>query len=157
MYPVNQVFLGSSDPLLSQNDINNQIQLLKQYEAQLALMQKKGTLHTDLIWDDIDREVSSLTDSQKNKFLEDKEYVDITNALQNMVQIELLNLVKAKIENTEEGKDLLQRQLRLVKKLKTKIIEDTNNEMAVFKKFKEFSKDNPNLTYDEFVKQWRNM
>lgn len=157
MYPVNQVFLGNSDPLLSQNDINNQIQLLKQYEAQLALMQKKGTLHTDLIWDDIDREVSSLTDSQKNKFLEDKEYVDITNALQNMVQIELLNLVKAKIENTEEGKDLLQRQLRLVKKLKTKIIEDTNNEMAVFKKFQEFSKDNPNLTYDEFVKQWRNM
>lgn len=74
-----------------------------------------------------------------------------------MVQIELLNLVKAKIENTEEGKDLLQRQLRLVKKLKTKIIEDTNNEMAVFKKFQEFSKDNPNLTYDEFVKQWRNM
>lgn len=157
MYPVNQVFLGSSDPLLSQNDINNQIQLLKQYEAQLALMQKKGTLHTDLIWDDIDREVSSLTDSQKNKFLDDKEYVDITNALQNMVQIELLNLVKAKIENTEEGKDLLQRQLRLVKKLKTKIIEDTNNEMAIFKKFQEFSKDNPNLTYDEFVKQWRNM
>lgn len=157
MYPVNQVFLGSSDPLLSQNDINNQIQLLKQYEAQLALMQKKGTLHTDLIWDDIDREVSSLTDSQKSKFLEDKEYVDITNALQNMVQIELLNLVKAKIENTEEGKDLLQRQLRLVKKLKTKIIEDTNNEMAIFKKFQEFSKDNPNLTYDEFVKQWRNM
>lgn len=49
MYPVNQVFLGNSDPLLSQSDINNQIQLLKQYEAQLALMQKKGTLHTDLI------------------------------------------------------------------------------------------------------------
>lgn len=157
MYPVNQVFLGNSDPLLSQNDINNQIQLLKQYEAQLALMQKKGTLHTDLIWDDIDREVSSLTDLQKSKFLEDKEYVEISNALQNMVQIELLNLVKAKIENTEEGRDLLQRQLRLVKKLKTKIIEDTNNEMAIFKKFQEFSKDNPNLTYDEFVKQWRNM
>lgn len=157
MYPVNQVFLGNSDPLLSQNDINNQIQLLKQYEAQLALMQKKGTLHTDLIWDDIDREVSSLTDLQKSRFLEDKEYVEISNALQNMVQIELLNLVKAKIENTEEGRDLLQRQLRLVKKLKTKIIEDTNNEMAIFKKFQEFSKDNPNLTYDEFVKQWRNM
>lgn len=157
MYPVNQVFLGNSDPLLSQSDINNQIQLLKQYEAQLALMQKKGTLHTDLIWDDIDREVSSLTDLQKSRFLEDKEYVEISNALQNMVQIELLNLVKAKIENTEEGRDLLQRQLRLVKKLKTKIIEDTNNEMAIFKKFQEFSKDNPNLTYDEFVKQWRNM
>lgn len=49
MYPVNQVFLGNNDPLLSNNDINNQIQILKQYEAQLAQMQKKGTLQTDLI------------------------------------------------------------------------------------------------------------
>ena len=46
MFPVNQVFLGNSDPLLSQTDINNQIQLLKQYEAQLSQLQSKGTLHT---------------------------------------------------------------------------------------------------------------
>lgn len=49
MYPVNQVFLGNSDPLLSHTDINSQIQMLKQYEAQLAQLQKKGTLQTDLI------------------------------------------------------------------------------------------------------------
>lgn len=49
MYPVNQVFLGNSDPLLSQTDINNQIQMLKQYEAQLSKLQTKGTLQTDLI------------------------------------------------------------------------------------------------------------
>lgn len=83
MYPVNQVFLGNSDPLLSQSDITSQMQILKQYEAQLAQLQKKGTLQTDLIWDDID------------------------------------------------------------------------NEMAIFKKFREFSKDNPGLTYEEFIKQWR--
>lgn len=101
--------------------------------------------------------MSSLTESQKAKFLEDQEYTEITNSLQNMVQIELINLVKAKIENTAEGKDLLQRQLQLVKRLKNKIIQDTDNEMAIFTKFREFSKDNPNLTYDEFIKKWRNM
>ena len=53
------------------------------------------------------------------------------------------------------GKDLLQRQLKLVKKLKNKIVEETDNEMAIFKKFREFSKDNPGLTYEEFIKQWR--
>ena len=73
-----------------------------------------------------------------------------------MVQTELLNLVKAKVESTSEGKDLLQRQLKLVKKLKNKIVEETDNEMAIFKKFREFSKDNPGLTYEEFIKQWRN-
>lgn len=49
----------------------------------------------------------------------------------------------------------LQRQLKLVKKLKNKIVEETDNEMAIFKKFREFSKDNPGLTYEEFIKQWR--
>ena len=136
MYPVNQVFLGNSDPLLSQTDINDRLQLLKQYEAQLAQLQNKGTLHTKLIWDDIDQEMSSLTDSQKAKFFEDEEYTNITNSLQKIVQIELLNLVKSKIESTSEGKDLLTKQLQVVKKLKKKIIEDTDNEMALFKRFR---------------------
>ena len=97
--------------------------------------------------------MSSLTENQKARFFEDSEYTEITNSLQKIVQIELLNLVKSKIENSSEGKDLLQRQLKLVKKLKAKIVEETDNEIAIFKKFREFSKDNPNLTYEEFVKQ----
>lgn len=101
--------------------------------------------------------MNTLTESQKNRFFEDKEYSEITTSLQKMVQIELLNLVKAKIENTQEGKELLQKQLSIVKKLKTKIVQETDNEMAIFNKFREFSKDNPSLTYEEFCKQWRNM
>lgn len=153
MYPVNQVFLGTSDPLLSQDNINSQIQLLKQYEAQLSKLQAKGTLQTELIWDKIDNEMNSLTETQKLKFFENEEYAEITKNLQEMVQIELLNLVKAKIENTEKGKDLLEKQFKLVKKLKSKIVEDTNNEIAIFNKFKEYSKNNPNLTYEEFIKE----
>lgn len=156
MYPVNQVFLGTSDLLLSQDNINSQIQLLKQYEAQLSKLQAKGTLQTELIWDKIDNEMNSLSEAQKLKFFEDKEYTEITKTLQEMVQIELLNLVKVKIENSEKGKDLLEKQFKLVKKLKSKIVEDTNNEIAIFNKFKEYSKNNPNLTYEEFIKEWRN-
>lgn len=153
MYPVNQVFLGNSDPLLS-SDITDQLQKLKTYENQLLRFQQANT--KELIWDSIDKEMNALTDRQKAKFFEDKEYSDITASLQNMVQIELLNLVKAKIENTPEGKSLLEKQLVLVKKLKNKIVQETDNEMAIFNKFKEFSKENPSLTYDDFIKQWRN-
>lgn len=155
MYPVNQVFLGNSDPLLSNSDITDQLQRLKAYEAQLTKLQNIGS--QELIWDAIDKEMSSLTDSQKAKFFENKEYSEITMSLQNMVQLELLNLVKVKIENTPEGKILLQKQLGIVKDLKKKIVQETDNEIAIFNKFREFSKDNPNLTYDEFIKQWRNM
>lgn len=153
MYPVNQVFLGNSDPLLA-SDITDQLQRVKAYESQLMQLQK--TASKELIWDSIDNEMNALTESQKNRFFEDKEYSEITTSLQKMVQIELLNLVKAKIEGTQEGKELLQRQLSVVKKLKNKIVQETDNEMAIFNKFREFSKDNPSLTYEEFCKQWRN-
>lgn len=155
MYPVNQVFLGNSDPLLSNTDITDQLQRLKAYEAQLLKLQTPTA--QELIWDSIDKEMTSLSESQKAKFFEDKEYSEITASLQNMIQIELLNLVKSKIESTPEGRNLLQRQLEIVRTLKKKIVQETDNEMAIFNKFREFSKDNPSLTYEEFIKQWRSM
>jgi hypothetical protein len=51
-----------------------------------------------------------------------------------------------------EGKELLQRQLKIVRSLKSKIIQDTNREMEMFRKFREFSKAHPEVTYDEFIK-----
>lgn len=63
------------------------------------------------------------------------------------------NLVRGKIEASEDGKHLLEEQLKLVKLLKSKIVEVTNKEMELFKAFKEASKTNPNLTYEEFLKK----
>ena len=48
---------------------------------------------------------------------------------------------------------MLEEQLKLVKLLKSKIVEVTNKEMELFKAFKEASKTNPNLTYEEFLKK----
>ena len=77
--------------------------------------------------------------------------MEIYTKLQLLVQAELLDMVKGKIENTKEGKELLEAQLDLVKKLKVKIIEETNRELTLFTQFKEFSKSNPNVTYEEFL------
>ena len=157
MYPVNQVILGNPDPLLtSPGDIDSQMQWIKQYEARLKQIQTTGTLHTP-IWDQIDQEMNMLTDSQKRRFFENEDYVKNNQEIEQLVQIELLNLVKSKIENSPRGKDLLSEQFKLVKKLKNKVIEETDNEMIIFKKFKEISKENPNLTYEEFCKQWQNI
>lgn len=161
MYPVNQVFVGG-DPLLSPSNpmnsipnIDEQIQLLERQRQMIEAAQQQRTqvnYSKKLIWDDIDSEVSPLTDEQKAMLFQNEEYVDIYNKLQMMVQSELLNLVKGRIENTEEGKELLNSQLKLVRKLKGSIVDTTNREMEMFKKFREFSKQNPNITYDEFIK-----
>lgn len=151
--PINQVFLGS-DPYHTFDDIDIQIQNMENYRNKLqqlkALQAQQTTIK--LIWDDIDAEVRPMTDEQKKRMFNDTEYVETYSRLNEMVQNEILNLVKAKIENTQEGKELLTQQLRIVKRLKSDIISETNKEMELFKRFKEFSKLNPGVTYEDFIK-----
>lgn len=155
MYPVNQVILGGDSMFSNMDDIDMQIQRMEAYRnrlQQLKSMQAQSQ-PTKLIWDDIDALISPMSEEQKSRLLQDEEYVENYNRVQNIVQNELLNLVKGKIESTPEGKELLQNQLKIVKRLKNKIIDDTNREMEMFKRFREFSKGHPGVTYEEFIKE----
>ena len=164
MIPVNQVILGG-DPLLGGsvigNSLDEQLQLLERYKQNLeAAKQMKQQLQQPtsqptsqkLIWDDIDAEVEPMTDEQKSKLLQDEDYAETYTKIQNMVNAEILNLVKGRIESTPEGKELLSHQLKTVKRLKGKIIDETNREMEMFIRFREYSKQHPGVTYDEFIK-----
>jgi hypothetical protein len=151
MYPVNQVILGNTDPLATSFDnIDAQMQMYQAKLQQLKAAQQAKSVK--LIWDDIDAEVQPMSKEQKERLFQDNDYLDNYNEIQEMVQAEILNLVKPRIENTERGKELLSNQLKIVKKLKTKIINDTNREMELFVRFKEYTKQHPNATYEEFLK-----
>ena len=161
MIPINQVILGGGDPLLGTsvvgNNLDEQLQLLERYkqnlEAAKQIKQQTASVPVQkLIWDEIDSEIVPMTEEQKNMLFQDEDYVETYTRIQGMVQAELLNLVKGRIESTQEGKDLLQSQLKIVKKLKGKIIQETNREMEMFRKFREFSKQHPEVTYEEFIK-----
>lgn len=162
MIPVNQVILGG-DPLLGNsmigNSLDDQLQLIEKYkqnlEAAKQLRQQTQSIQQPvqkLIWDEVDAEIAPMSDEQKSMLLQDEDYVETYTKIQSMVQNEILNLVKGRIENIPEGKELLQSQLKIVKKLKGKIIQETNKEMEMFRKFREFSKTNPEITYEEFIK-----
>ena len=164
MIPINQVILGGGDPLLGNsmvgNSLDEQLQLIEKYkqnlEAAKQLRQQAQSVQQPvpqrMVWDEIDAEINPMTDEQKTRMLQDEDYVDTYTKIQDMVQAEILNLVKGRIEATPEGKELLQRQLKIVKKLKGKIIQETNREMEMFRKFREFSKTHPEVTYEEFIK-----
>lgn len=175
MIPVNQFILGGSDPLLypsekMTNSIDEQIAFLQSQKQAINEAYRRNAIPnanngvtqnqqvtqqptTQGIWDAIDAEIAPLTQEQQNMLLSNQDYVNNYNALQSMVQAEILNLVREKIEASEDGKHLLEEQLKLVKLLKSKIVEVTNKEMELFKAFKEASKTNPNLTYEEFLKK----
>lgn len=148
MSPVNQIILGNDAIFSNIDEIDSQIKKMEMYKQKLSqLKEVKSTL-----WNNIDLEISSMNIDQRNKLFEDSEYLETYNEIQNMVQTELLNLVKGKIENSEKGKTLLEKQLKILKKLKDNIIKESNKEIELFNKFKEFSKTNPNATYEEFIK-----
>lgn len=150
MYPTNQIILGGETMFNPMEDIDVQIQRMEAYKQKLVQLQ--GMKSEKLIWDEIDAEVTPLSEEQRRRLLQDQEYFETDSSLQMMVQNEIINLVKGRIEASEKGKELLTKQLKIVRRLKDKIINDTNREMEMFMKFKEFSKHNPSVTYEEFIK-----
>ena len=156
MMPISQINIGG-DPLLGTPGFNIEEQL-RQLELRKQSLESMKQLNpqampTSVIWNEIDSEVKVLTPEQLQKLFENEEYVITYNRIQEMVNAEILNIVKPRIESTPEGKQLLQMQLNLVKKMKPKIVEDTNREVELFRRFREFSKTNPDITYEDFLKQ----
>lgn len=129
MIPVTQFILGNSDPLLypsekMTNSIDEQIAFLQSqkqaineaYRRNAIPNANNGTTQnqqvpTQGIWDAIDAEIAPLTQEQQNMLLSNQDYVNNYNALQSMVQAEVLNLVRGKIEASADGKHLLEEQL----------------------------------------------
>lgn len=153
--PINQITIGG-DPLLSSQGFNIEEQL-KQLELRKQSLEAMKQLNTQAIpqsvlWDSIDSEIKVLSQEQILKLFENQEYSTIYTRIQELVNAEIINLVKCRIENTAEGKQLLQEQLNIIKRMKPLIVEETNREVELFKRFREYSKSNPNITYEEFIK-----
>ena len=96
MIPINQVILGGGDPLLGNSMVGNspdeQLQLIEKYkqnlEAAKQLRQQvqpaQQPVPQRMIWDEIDAEISPMTDEQKTRMLQDEDYVDTYTKIQEM-------------------------------------------------------------------------
>jgi hypothetical protein len=157
MIPVSQINIGG-DPLLTTQGYNieeqlRQLELRRQSLESLKQLNPQAMPNSSIIWNEIDSEVKVLSNEQLQKLFENEDYVRIYSRIQELVNTEILNLVKPRIESSPEGKQLLQEQLNTVRKMKPKIVEDSNREVELFRRFREFSKTNPDVTYDDFLKQ----
>ena len=157
MIPVSQINIGG-DPLLTTQGYNieeqlRQLELRRQSLESLKQLNPQAMPNTSIIWNQIDEEVKVLSNEQLQKLFENEDYLRIYSRIQELVSTEILNLVKPRIESSPEGKQLLQEQLNLVRKMKPKIVEDSNREVELFRRFREFSKANPDVTYEDFLKQ----
>lgn len=170
-YPQYQVNLGY-DPLLAGVNspvdyvaqLDNQIQQLNiaknQIQSQLnnpaQTNQQHFTEQKINLWDEIDKEVSSLNNDQQSILAKDEVYNKLSGELQMLIQEELINSVKDKVANSPRGKELLEKQLNNIRTKKDSIIEEANRELELFKQFQIAAQANPKLTYVEFCKTINN-
>ena len=127
-------------------DRMRKLQVMKEQYSQI-----KQHTATNSLWTEIDREISSLTEEQRNILFNSEDYIAIDNGLKNLIQQALINSVKGVVESSEVGKKLLEKQLNFIKNSKDRIVAQSNKEIEVFKKFQIAAKANPQLTYKEFI------
>lgn len=136
----------NNDPLLDGFQ-EQRSQLIEEYRRKVEMQGSRTPL-----WDKIDNEIAPLTDEQKRVVFDDEDYKAIQVELGQMVQEQILKIVKPQIEGTERGKELLSKVYDIAVLAKKKAISETNKEMELFKRWQSYSVAHPEATYAEFIK-----
>ena len=138
----------SMDQLAKENEMYQQkLQALQQLPKSQSVQRTETP-----IWDEIDRIVSSLNEQERSILNNNKEYYDNSMAIQEMVNAELILLVKGRIESSAEGKDILEQQLSFVRRTSKTAKEETARRDALFR---EYVTEHSDMTWQEFI-DWKN-
>lgn len=138
--------LFDNDPLLGGYQQEHS-RLIEEYRRKAEMQGSRTPL-----WDKIDAEIAPLTEEQKRAVFADEEYVAIQAELGQLVQEQILRIVKPQIEGTEKGRELLGKVYDIAVVAKKKAIAETSKEMELFKRWQAYSVAHPDATYSEFMK-----
>lgn len=146
-------FFGGSNS--QANGSFNDLQELERQKQDLTrqqqlILQSRQTASPTPLWDKIDEEISTLSTEQQQMMLNDEEFADINSKVTAVVQYEQLKLVKAKVEATAEGKELLQSLLKATQRVKGALETAQKQAYNEYEAFIAESAKNPKLTLEEF-------
>lgn len=160
-------FNFGADPLLgTSRDFSAQYQALEEVQQNIA--ERKAAVLKALqmeqqqsqqpqqsrtpVWDEIDSICRGMSDqefaivSESDEFKESNEYIA---ALIQQAQLEMLRPV---IEQSQQGKDALERHLTLVKRLKKSAAKEVDDELSDFKEYRDKYR---HMTYEDYEKMKR--
>ena len=136
----------------SLNDIDEQMAYLQNLKSQIKNNKTKPKEKKHSIWDDIQKEVQSLNKDEQKELLENENYIILDQQVQGLINQAIFEMVKPIVEDSEIGKEILNKQLNFIRSIKEQIITQTNKKSEILKQFQIASQQNPDLTYKEFIK-----
>ena len=147
----------AADPILGQQNntsIEPMVQLSdwKQKYAELQNQQRNLTMQPQQsqtpTWDEIDKIMDSLTDSQRSFLNQSKEFADSYQAVANIFQREELRIIRPLVEKTKDGKEALEKHLALIKRLHKDAKQSEEEKTALLN---EYMTNYSDMTFNDFM------
>jgi hypothetical protein len=161
MSGINFNFNRGIDPLLS-STADYKAHLAELENAQAIIDQKRQALmkmaetepqqvakSATPIWDEIDTITANMSKAEFQKMSEDENYQSSLNALMEYVGSIQLQMIRPRIEQSEEGKKLLEQHLTNVKFLRKAASADVDKKLS---DFEDYTKNYSHMSWDEYQK-----
>lgn len=161
MSGINFNFNRGVDPLLG-STADYQAHLAELENAQAIIDQKRQALmkmaetepqqvakSATPIWDEIDTITANMSKAEFQKMSEDDNYQSSLNALMEYVGSIQLQMIRPRIEQSEEGKKLLEQHLTNVKFLRKAASADVDKKLS---DFEDYTKNYSHMSWDEYQK-----
>ena len=161
MSGINFNFNRGVDPLLG-STADYQAHLAELENAQAIIDQKRQALmkmaegepqqvakSATPIWDEIDTITANMSKTEFKKMSEDENYQSSLNALMEYVGSIQLQMIRPRIEQSEEGRKLLEQHLTNVKFLRKAALADADKKLS---DFEDYTKNYSHMSWDEYQK-----
>ena len=118
------------DPLLTGGTsyetpiIPTEEEIRKRYEAMQQQFRQVTQPKSAPIWDEIDRIVDAMSDSERQVLAQNEEFSASSAAVQSVLQREILRSMRPVVEATKDGKAALEAHLALLKKMQKQAKDD---------------------------------
>lgn len=142
------IFQAPTDPLLSPEYMDAHIARLKEIRDEVVARQasnintqnRKEQPQQKTVWDDINEELSALSESQKEHLFADADYQRLDAAIAQVAAQYQVQLLMPYVLQDTQGKKLLEKQLLTIRTKKDDIIASEKAEMDEFRRWKESKK-----------------
>lgn len=153
----------ATDPLLCSG--NNPLQQAQQYTPQQlaaldqeltnkisAMRQQQITMQPQVtrtpVWDEIDKIMDGLTEGQKQFVMQNEEFQESNQEVVSILNREYLKIMRPVVEQTKDGKDVLDRHLTLLKRLRKSAMQEGEQRQALMD---DYIKNHADMTWAEFI------
>ena len=153
---MNNIFLGSSDPLLSVGRSPNydaQIAELQRMQQELELQKQQiGQARPEAaagspVWDEIEKLTAELSDKEFDYINNKEEFAKSQQAIAEALQAEYTKLMRPIVERNH--RQLLDEHLQLLKRLRKEAGREIDKRMELFN---EYVTTSPDIPFAEFIK-----